>query len=58
MNNKLQDSIMKQIYAEEEIEKLAQQMRLCYDWGLNNLSEKLAHERIKEWELKMKEKYK
>ena len=49
---------MKQIYTEEAIEELATKMLTCFEWGKNNLPDSQARERIKEWELNMKEKYK
>ena len=49
---------MKQIYTEEAIEELATKMLTCFEWGKNNLPDREARERIKEWELNMKEKYK
>jgi hypothetical protein len=57
MNNRQMDSVMKQIYTKEVIEELAAKMLTAFEWGKNNLLDSQARERIKEWELNMKEKY-
>jgi hypothetical protein len=55
--SKTQDSVMREIYTEEEIERIASQLMIAFSWGKNNLSDMEVETRIKEWEMQMKERY-